>query len=96
MGRPCKGRRHCRKLAVNSWHGCSSPGPVCTCSPPAVVALRIPSPQHLSLRSIPEEETQLTWGLGEKEEGVLRGGRRMKKAVLERGKEREGEALLEK
>ena len=77
---------------MNSSHGCSSPGPVCVCSPPAVVALRTPSPQHLSLRSIPEEGTRLTWGLGEKEEGVLRGERRMKEAVLGRGKEREGGA----
>ena len=95
MDRPCKGRRRCRKLVVNSWHGCSSPGPVCACSLPAVAALKIPSPRYLSLRHVPEEGILLTW------EGGREGGR-----CVEEGKEtalgrkeavlrREGEALRE-
>ena len=88
MDRPCKGRRRCRKLVVNSWHGCSSPGPVCACSLPAVAALKIPSPRCLSLRHVPEEGILLTWGVGGE------GGRYVEEGI-ETALRREGEPLRE-
>ena len=98
MDRPCKGRRRCRKLVVNSWHGYSSPGPVCVCSLPAVAALKIPSPQCLSLRNVPEEGILLTWGVGREGGRCVDGGKETalgRKAAVLRGKGSKGEALRE-